>query len=81
MKKQRQYPRNWQFEHRPSTKWQSVLVKRTDNKDRDVRRNAKHLPDLSSTELYEVIDEGFHHFWNKRGGVPPMISYSSLPKR
>lgn len=81
MKKQKQYPRNWEFAHKPSNKWQQVLVQRKDKKDRDVKRNTKTLPDLSPTELYEVIDEGFHHFWSKRGGVPPMISYINLPKR
>lgn len=74
MKKQRSYPRNWALEHRPSNKWQQVLVKRTDKKDRDVKRNTKTLPDLSPTELYEVIDEGYHYFWNRRGRVPPNSS-------
>ena len=81
MKKQKQYPRNWALEHKPSNKWQQVLVKRADPNCRDQKRKAKILPDLSPTELYEVIDEGFHYFWNRRGGVPPMISYINLPKR
>lgn len=71
MKKQKRYPRNWALEHKPSNKWQQVLVKRTDKNDRDVRRNAKRLPDVSPTELYAIIDEGYHYFWNKRGRIPP----------
>ena len=71
MKKQKSYPRNWAMEHRPSNKWQQVLVARKDKNDRNVKRNAKSLPDLSQTELYEAIDEGYHYFWNKRGRIPP----------
>ena len=71
MKKQKRYPRNWNLEHKPSNKWQQVLVKRTDKNDRDVKRNAKRLADLSPTELYAVIDEGYHYFWNRRGRIPP----------
>ena len=71
MKKQKSYPRNWALEHKPSNKWQSVLVQRRDPKCRDAKRNAKALPDLSPTELYEVIDEGYHYFWNRRGRIPP----------
>ena len=71
MKKQRQYPRNWNLEHKPSTKWQSVLVRRRDPHCRDAKRKAKRLPDVSPTELYAIIDEGYHYFWNKRGRIPP----------
>ena len=71
MKKQRQYPRNWALEHKPSNKWQSVLVQRRDPKCRDAKRNAKRLPDVSPTELYAIIDEGYHYFWNRRGRIPP----------
>ena len=74
MKKQRQYPRNWALEHKPSNKWQSVLVQRRDPKCRDAKRNAKRLPDVSPTELYAIIDEGYHYFWNKRGRVPPQYN-------
>lgn len=74
MKKPKQYPRRWDLQHKPSGKWQSVLVQRRDPKDRDARRNAKTLPDLSPTELYEVIDEGYHYFWNRRGRVPPQTT-------
>ena len=71
MKKQKRYPRNWALEHKPSNKWQSVLVQRRDPNCRDAKRKAKRLPDVSPTELYAIIDEGYHYFWNKRGRVPP----------
>ena len=71
MKKQRKYPRNWAMEHKPSNKWQQVLVKRKDPACREQKRKAKTLPDLSPTELCDVIDEGYHYFWNKRGRIPP----------
>jgi len=74
VKKQRQYPRNWNLEHKPSTKWQSVLVQRRDPNCRDAKRKAKRLPDVSPTELYAIIDEGYHYFWNKRGRVPPQYN-------
>ena len=74
MKKQRQYPRNWALDHKPSTKWQSVLVQRRDPNCRDAKRKAKRLPDVSPTELYAIIDEGYHYFWNKRGRVPPQYN-------
>ena len=74
MKKQKRYPRNWALEHKPSNKWQSVLVQRRDPKCRDAKRKAKRLPDVSPTELYAIIDEGYHYFWNKRGRVPPQYN-------
>jgi hypothetical protein len=74
MNPQKQYPRNWELEHKPSSKWQTALVTRKDPNCRDTKKKAKSLPDLSPTELYEVIDEGYHYFWNRRGRIPPNYS-------
>ena len=68
--------RNWDYQHKPSTKWQQANVIRRDPTCRDAKKKAKSLPDLSPTELYEVIDEGYHYFWNRRGRIPP--SYSAI---
>jgi hypothetical protein len=66
--------RNWNYQHRPATKWQQANVLRKDPTCRILARNRKKLEDLPPKELCEVIDEGYRYFWSRRDRVPPDTS-------
>lgn len=63
--------RNWDYEHRPSSKWQQANVVRKDPNCRFAARKRKTLEDLPPKELFTVIDEGYRYFWRQRNRVPP----------